>query len=142
MFAEYDYSQFPIVNVYFSSTVENNEDFNNFTEEWYNLYRRGEPFKFIFHTEGVRNVPIKYSFMMAKFIKRLKKEKIQYLENSIIFVSSKLVKSLLGIIFFFQSPVAPVYIVYSDITDKEKYINDIRNNQIEKNVSIIKPYRK
>ena len=24
MFAEYDYSQFPIVNVYFSSKVENN----------------------------------------------------------------------------------------------------------------------
>lgn len=142
MFAQYDYSQFPIVNVYFSSTVENVQDFNNFTDEWYNLYRRGDPFKFIFHTEGVKNVPIKYSFMMSKFIKNLKKEKIQYLQMSIIFVSTKLVKSLLGIIFFFQSPVAPVYIVYSNIMDKDKYINDIDNNIIDKNVSIIMPYRK
>lgn len=142
MFAQYDYNEFPIVNVYFSSTVENVQDFNNFTDEWYNLYRRGDPFKFIFHTEGVKNVPIKYSFMMSKFIKKLKKEEIQYLQMSIIFVSTKLVKSLLGIIFFFQSPVAPVYIVYSNIMDKDKYINDIDNNIIDKNVSIIMPYRK
>ena len=48
---------------------------------------------------------------MSAFIHRLKKEPEQYLQRSIILVTNSFIQNLLDLIFFIQSPVAPVYIV-------------------------------
>ncbi len=48
---------------------------------------------------------------MSAFIHRLKKEPEQYLQRSIILVTNSFIQHLLDLIFFIQSPVAPVYII-------------------------------
>ena len=128
MFARYDYTDYPIVNVYFSNTIRDLEDFQLFLSEWVLLYNRNIPFTFIFHTEEVGYIPLKYSFMMSSFIKNLKKRNIQYLEKSIIFVSSSKVDYLLSVIFYLQRPVAPVYIINTNIVDKQVIKTKVYNN--------------
>jgi len=136
MFAEYDYSQFPIVNVILHN-IENEDDFNSFLDEWLKLYIRKKDFTFIFDTRKVHKAPLKYSIRMSEFIKQLKKDySYHYLKKSIILVSNNLVKNMLNGIFKLQSPVAPVYLI-SDITDIDLILNDnFKNN---KNIKLIKP---
>jgi hypothetical protein len=50
---------------------------------------------------------------MAAFIHNLKKEPIQYLKRSTIIVKNSFIHRLLDLIFFMQSPVAPVEIIKS-----------------------------
>ena len=111
MFAEYNYEEFPYVKVKFSNTIENNEDFDKFLAGWIELYNRKQNFTFIFDTTNVGFVNPKYCVKMAMFIHSLKQREIQYLQQSFIIVSSKLVERLLELIFFLQKPVAPVYII-------------------------------
>ena len=71
---------------------------------------------------------------MSLFIKSLKKNDIQYLEKSIIYIPNTKAKKLLDIIFTIQPPVAPVYIIDNlNLTDK------ILNNDIPENIEIIYP---
>ena len=111
MFAEYNYEEFPYVKVKFSNTIENNEDFDKFLAGWIELYNRKQNFTFIFDTTHVGFVNPKYCVKMAMFIHSLKRKEIQYLQQSFIIVSSKLVERLLELIFFLQKPVAPVHII-------------------------------
>ena len=110
MFAEYNYDEFPYVRVKFSNTIENNKDFDSFLAGWIELYNQKKNFTFIFDTTNVGFVNPKYCVKMAIFIHNLKRREIQYLQQSFIIVSSKLVERLLELIFFLQKPVAPVYI--------------------------------
>ncbi len=111
MFAEYNYNEFPYVRVKFSNTIENNEDFDSFLAGWIDLYNQKKNFTFIFDTTNVGFVNPKYCIKMAMFIHNLKQREIQYLQQSFIIVSSKIVERLLELIFFLQKPVAPVYII-------------------------------
>ena len=111
MFAEYNYDEFPYVKVNFNKTIENSEDFDKFLAGWIELYNQKKKFTFIFDTTNVGFVNPKYCVKMAMFIHNLKRREIQYLQQSFIIVSSKLVERLLELIFFLQKPVAPVYII-------------------------------
>jgi hypothetical protein len=65
---------------------------------------------------------------MSQFISKLKKEPKQYLKKSIIIVNSNIVKYMLNIIFTYQTPVAPVYLI--ELNDNTNYIIDkILNNE-------------
>ena len=74
-------------------------------------YNQKKIFTFIFDTTNVGFVNPKYCIKMAMFIHNLKQREIQYLQQSFIIVSSKIVERLLELIFFLQKPVAPVYII-------------------------------
>jgi hypothetical protein len=110
MFVKFNYDNFPNVYVTFGK-LNSNEEFNKLTNEWLRLYEQKIPFTFIFDSSNLEVYNIKYSFKMSAFIYRLKKEPIQYLEKSIIIVNNSFIQSLLDLIFFIQSPVAPVYII-------------------------------
>ena len=128
MFAIYDFSLYEtnsIVNVKLNKNIENNEDFNTFLNKWRELYQNKKDFIFIFDTSNVGFIPIKYSIQMSLFIKKLKKEKYQYLQKSIIYTNNNIVKRMLDFIFMLQPPVAPVYII-----DNKDYINLILNNNV------------
>lgn len=128
MFANYDFTEYhgkSIVNVKFSSTIQNDADFQDFLNKWLLLYELKKDFTFIFDCENVGYVPIKYALKMSLFIRSLKKNEVQYLQKSIIYIPNQSAKRLLDIIFTIQPPVAPVYI----INDKLQ-INDILNNNI------------
>ena len=132
MFAIYDYSLYEtnsIVNVKLNKNIENNNDFNTFLNKWRELYQNKKDFIFIFDTSNVGFIPIKYSIQMSLFIKKLRKEKYQYLQKSIIYVNNNIVKRMLDFIFMLQPPVAPVYII-----DNKDYIELILNNNVDDNI--------
>ena len=110
MFVKFNYDNFPNVHVTFGK-LNSTEEFNIMTSEWLRLYEQKIPFTFIFDTTNLEVYNIKYSFKMSAFIYRLKKEPEQYLQRSIILVKNSFIQYLLDLIFFIQSPVAPVYIV-------------------------------
>ena len=132
MFAIYDYSLYEtnsIVNVKLNKNIENNNDFNTFLNKWRELYQNKKDFIFIFDTSNVGFIPIKYSIQMSLFIKKLRKEKYQYLQKSIIYVNNNIVKRMLDFIFMLQPPVAEVYII-----DNKDYIDLILNNNVDDNI--------
>ena len=110
MFVKFNYDHFPNVHVTFGK-LNSTEEFNILINEWLRLYEQKIPFTFIFDSSNLEVYNIKYSFKMSAFIYRLKKEPIQYLQRSIILVTNSFIQSLLDLIFFIQSPVAPVYII-------------------------------
>jgi len=97
MFANYDYTNYntkSIVHVTLSPNIKNDQDFDAFLYQWMELYHKKKDFIFIFDTCNVGFIPLKYSLKMTIFIKKLKKEKVQYLQKSIILVNSQLVKHM------------------------------------------------
>ena len=126
MFVKFNYDNFPNVYVTFGK-LNSNEEFNILTNEWLRLYEQKIPFTFIFDSSNLEVYNIKYSFKMSAFIYRLKKEPIQYLQKSIIIVNNSFIQSLLDLIFFIQSPVAPVYII-KDINYVQKILDNNLND--------------
>jgi hypothetical protein len=122
MFVNFNYDNFPNVYVTFGK-LNSTKEFNILIDEWLRLYEQKKPFTFIFDSSNLEVYNIKYSFKMAAFIHRLKKEPEQYLQRSIILVTNSFIQNLLDLIFFIQSPVAPVYIVRQK-EDIQKILND------------------
>ena len=109
--ATFDTSEFPVVNVKFSRNIDSEQHFEQFLNDWLELYEKKEDFTFNFDTTDVGLVNIKYAYKMSKFVKKLKRDySIQYLKESTIQVSSMYVKGLLKLIFFLQEPVCRIYI--------------------------------
>ena len=133
MFIDFNYNNFPNIYVTFGK-LETNEEFNILTNEWLKLYEQKKPFTFIFDTTNLEVYNIKYSFKMSAFIYRLKREPIQYLQKSIIIVKNNFIQYLLDLIFFIQSPVAPVYIIKNELNVKK-----ILNNEEIEECKIIDP---
>ena len=119
MFANYDYTNFPIVKVDISGVITSDKDFTDFTKQWLDLYDNGLNFEFVFDTKNAGLVNIKYCIYMAFFIKLLKKRKKQYLTKSTIFVYNNYIFKLFKFIFYMEPPVAPVYL-YNISNNKEK----------------------
>ena len=126
MFVKFNYDNFPNVYVTFGK-LNSNEDFNILTNEWLKLYEQKIPFTFIFDSTNLEVYNLKYSFKMSEFIYKLKKKPIQYLQKSIIIVNNSFIQSLLDLIFFIQSPVAPVYII-KDINYVQKILDNSLND--------------
>ena len=124
MWATYDYTHFPLINVKFNENINSDEEFGDFLNEWKLLYENEENFEFIFDTKNCGYINPKYCFSMSYFIKKLKKEKKQYLRKSTIYVYHKFIWYLLKLIFAIETPVAPVYIIY---INKE---NNIENQEL------------
>ena len=110
MFANFDYKNFPIIFIKLNNNIENNEDFNNFVNEWSSLNNNKKNYELIFDTKLCGFINPKYCFYMAFFIKKLKKEKIKYLQKSKIIVYNHYILKLLEIIFYFEKPIAPIEI--------------------------------
>ena len=131
MWANYDYSLFPVVYVKFNQYIESSQDFNDFLTKWTLLYQNKRDFTFIFDTCDVSAPNISYCFKMRKFIKKLKQFPKQYLQKSIIIVSNPYIKYLLYFIFNVQKPVATVYLYTSNIKLNNKLLlQNIDNNKL------------
>ena len=86
MFATFNKDIFPIVKVIMRRSPENADDFNNFLNEWTQLYNNKKDFSFIFYIEDVGIPHIKYLIQMTQYIRDLRKKEYQYLQKSIIFL--------------------------------------------------------
>ena len=121
MWAEYNYTSYPIVEVHMRGTIRNDEEYEDFINQWKKLYERKKGFVFIFDTREVGYVSMRYAFKMANFIKELKKEPKQYLKYSSIITGNWWTRLLLKLIFKLETPVAPVeYHTSTDTINLEK----------------------
>ena len=137
MWANYDYTTFPIVKVTFNEKIESEEDFNEFLKKWVLLYDNKKNFTFIFDVSNVSSFNISYVFKMRKFIKKIKEFPYQYLKKSLIIVSNKYTKYLLSLVFSVQKPIATVYI-YDKKPEEKLIINNLINNINENNIDNFK----
>ena len=92
MWAIYNYSKFPIVNVKFNGRLEKDNQYYDFIKHWTLLYSKKKKYKFIFDTTNCGYINIKYAFKIPSFIKKLKEFPIQYLEKSIIIYNNNFIK--------------------------------------------------
>jgi len=131
MWCVIDKSNFPIIKISFNSEKQVEEEFDQFLEEWLNLYKEEKDFFFIFDTCQLGMMNVKYAYKMSKFIKELKKKERQYLKKSLIIVKNQYISFLLNIVFNITKPLADVYLfsVHSDTLIKE----DIDNINSESN---------
>ena len=124
MFANFDYQYFPYVIVTFQQKIDDQEDFESFLRAWLRLYQLKQDFYFIFDTSKMGFINPKYCLMMSLFIRDLKEREYQYLQKSYIITNSKLINRLLDIIFYLQSPVAPVYITENCLSEVIKIVSN------------------
>jgi hypothetical protein len=114
MFATYDYTKSPEVKVTFHGNINIEQDFTDFTKQWYDLYEKKTNFTFLFDMSDISMISPFYCYKMAFFIHDLKQQPIQYLQSSKIYNINSFIYGLLRLIFAIQSPVAPVTILYDD----------------------------
>jgi predicted MPP superfamily phosphohydrolase len=143
MFAEYNHDHYPVIFVNFSESIESEDEFDQFLNEWLLLYHSQRDFSFIFDTRNMKNISIKYAIKMTLFIKELRKENYHYLQKSLILVNNKSIKRLLDFVFTLQSPVAPVYLWLNDddISDYSliETLNTINRLDLRDDMIYIKP---
>ena len=135
MWSDYYFNQNNLVKVKFNNGIDKKEDFEEFIENWRKLYEKEENFTFIFDTINTSLVNPYYCYLMANFISELKRNKIQYLNYSVIIVKNNAIKILLNIIFGIQKPVAPVFLIDDNLDNKNVIIeiqNAISNNELKK----------
>ena len=113
MFAEYDTSQFPLVNIQLGNTIKDNEDYEHFVRQWTKLYLLKKEFLFIIDARMTGFVPFQYAYKMSDFITKLKNMENVYLKRSIIIIHNCIVEYTLLFIFKMSNPTTPVYLVYS-----------------------------
>ena len=130
MWAEYNYASYPIVEVNMKGVIKSEQEFEDFLNNWRDLYREKRDFVFIFDTREVGWVNPRYSFKMASFISELKKQDKQYLKRSSIIVDSLWIKSLLRLIFAIQSPVCPIDYHSSEATIDIEMLMEEANKDI------------
>ena len=143
MFYNLNSEYYPLIIFKFNNIKINNISFEKFMKDWINLYKKNKNFILIFDTTFMSIPNIKYCFKMAAFIKKIRKFNPQYLNRSIIIVKNKKISNLLELIFFLQSPVAPVYITNDNlhtVLNKIKIENNLNSlNELNNcNISISK----
>ena len=145
MWTSFNENNFPNVYVKMVGKPKDMEEFNWFTEKWdsFNYNFNNAKYTFIFDTREVGYVNVKYAFKMIDFIKKLKTGESQNLIGSIIIVRNSYVKFLLNLIFFFQKPVADVYLTSSaDPEIHSKILTDIHNDDTKNSYPSITIIRK
>jgi hypothetical protein len=129
MFAEFNYDEFPIVNVKFKK-INTNDDYKAFINKWLLLYQNKKNFSFVFDTTEMGLVNPKYAIKIASFIKDLKKLPIQYLQQSLIIINNKSTELLLKLIFSIQKPISKVYLIRNKDEVKDVYNKSINNELV------------
>ena len=141
MWADYNYSNFPIVNVNLEGQLKRNSDYYDFIRKWTLLYQKKNKFKFIFNTTNCGYVNMKYSLKLPSFIKKLKRLPTQYLTESIIIYNSSWIKFLLKLSFNIQSPVAPVYLIHKNDYDtiSGDVFKGIKDKKLSNKITLYNP---
>ena len=118
-FAEFSIHNFPRVHIKLNENIKNDEDYENFTNNWLNLYQRRQYYYLIIDTTLTGLINLKYAIKIANFIKWLKNNvndlyDNQWLQYSIILVRNNFILQLFNIIFYITKPIAPVFLIYDN----------------------------
>ena len=113
MFATIDKSKFPEVRVTFSDDIDETS-FNDFLNEWRNLYVEKKYFSFVFDTTNMGFPPLFYCYLMVQFLQSMKLEKEHYLKSSIIIIPNNYIVYLLDLIFTIENPISDVKVINNE----------------------------
>ena len=108
----FDYDNFPIIDVTFSTTLDR-PAFDFFLRQWLECYTREENFNFIFDLNHIKWINPSYSLLVIKFMKQLRLhiEELSYLKTSIMIITNDFIRGLAYYIFQIQKPISHVYLV-------------------------------
>ena len=126
MVAIYDYTNFPIIKVDLSGSINTDDDFQNFTSQWLDLYKYKQNFEFEFDTINTGYINPIYCLYTAIFIKSIKKQNPQYLKKSKIYVYNRYIFKLAKMVLYIEKPVAPVELILIN-NDGSQIIENIYN---------------
>ena len=142
MFATFDDTNFPIINVILEGSLILDKEFLDFQTKWLDYYNQQKDFIFIFDLEGMTFVHPKYTLLMANFMKQIKKQNYQYLRTSVIYVSNQLILELLSFVFNMEKPLNTVYIIQEKQNKKQSLNTQLNKTEINENINIIKNFIK
>lgn len=142
MFSTVNLDKFPIVLIEFNGGISNEQEFQQFTACWENLYYRNKEFILVFDTTKMDAPNPKYCILMANFMKKIKQKNPQYLRGSIIIIDGEKVLTLLQLIFNIQLPVANVYITKEKSITILSYLNNINDlYEISNHIEILDTFK-
>lgn len=119
MFFNFDLTNFPLVYIDLSGSINSDTDFKLFTEKWLNLYNKKENFYLIFNTKNLLGANIRYVFYMAIFIKKIKLLKKKNLISSKILLYNNYIYKLATFIFYIEKPIAPIELILMDYNENK-----------------------
>ena len=125
MVAIYDFENFPIIKIDLSGNITSNDDFQNFTSQWLDIYKFKTYFELEFNTKNIGYINPIYCLYTAFFIKSIKKQNPQYLKKSKIYIYNRYIFKLAKYIFYIEKPVAPVELILinEDNSESIQYFN-------------------
>ena len=129
----FDNSQFPLITVSFSTTLDK-PAFMHFFQKWLECYRRDEDFTFIFNLTTIKWISPSYALLIIKFMKNLRKYQSQlpHLKTSIIVLNNNLIRGLLFRVFKVQPPISHIYLV----STIDHAIKIYQNDEVAKAISV------
>jgi hypothetical protein len=130
MFAQFNYENAPLIVVTLDTNIGNKDELDLFLKEWKQSYEQNNSYRYIFDSRKCGMINIKYTYLFAKFLSKLKSESVKYLDDVYVVIKSPWIKGLLEFVFTLQSPIAPVYITESLKIAKKIYYRTINNEDI------------
>ena len=135
-------SNFPHVYIHFENdTTLKNGGVNKYLNYWNYRQQLKINFSCTLDTSAIKDIDIckgtKYAMTIAKFIKAMKKQPIQYLKYTILVMPNKILSNLLDSILNITKPCATVYIVNTKQEGEKLFETIDRNNPIEINAILI-----
>jgi hypothetical protein len=135
-------TNFPHVYIHFENdTTLTNGGVNKYLNYWNYRQQLKTPFSCTLDTSAIKDIDIckgtKFAMIIAKFIKAMKKQPIQYLKYTILVMPNQILSNLLDTILKITKPCATVYIVNTKQEGETLFNTLDRNNPIEINALVI-----
>jgi len=119
-------TNFPIIKIKLSGDITD-KGLNEFFNIWLSFYDRQKHFYLLFDICEVNNPSIKHSYLLARFIQKIKKKTPQYLKKSILILNNNyILRKVMYVVFTITSPAAPLYLYW-----KDEYEINVNNDTIQ-----------
>ena len=135
-------SKFPHVYIHFDNDNKLTKDgVSKYLNYWNFRQCQKTDFSCTVDTTAIKDIDIihgtKQAMTIAKFVKEMKKQPVQYLKYTILIMPNQILSSLLDIILNITKPCATVYIVKTKLEGDNLFQTIQRNNQIEINAYLL-----
>tara|TARA_B110001450_G_C17504741_1_gene433875 strand:- start:1 stop:429 length:429 start_codon:yes stop_codon:yes gene_type:complete len=125
IFYHFDLTSLPIIKINLKGEITS-KNIDDFLTKWLEIYDLHTKHTLIFDITKTHSQNVQCAIKLAKFIKKVKMEKPQLLQRSIIILNENtLLRYLFKIIFTITKPIAPVFFYW-----KKKHEKNINTDTI------------
>jgi hypothetical protein len=129
----------PIVSLRLDGVIDNDKDFQKYTEEWSKYYllssEKNEKFRMIYDARNIKHVKPSYLYIQVKFLKEVKKLTELWMDKTAILISSWKMKQLLRFVLKFYKPSRP-FKVFMEGEEVEMY-EWIKSDDLGENIDMV-----